>query len=155
MDAFIARIDLLNENAMLQSVDKTEYMAYFINRGVPLSIMTRLEALWTYTKKFMHKTIYIGKIIISKIFQFVTAHINTFIGLAIGVAIKVLLSSVPWLDAILSPFIKLITPILAMKGASLDYGTDSMIDALFMLARDLWRTTVEILNLLKNELVEG
>lgn len=153
MDTFIARIDLLNENAKLQCVDKDEYMAYLINRGIPLSILTRLESLWTYTKKFMHKTICIGKIIVTKIVQFVAAHANTFIGLAIGIAIKVLLSSVPWLDAILSPFIKIITPLLAAKGATLDYGTDSMIDALFQLARDLWHTTVEIFNLLKNELI--
>ena len=155
MDAFIARIDLLNENAMLQSVDKTEYMAYFLNRGVPLSIMTRLEKLWSYTKPFMHKTICIGKIIVTKIAQFVASHEHTFIGIAIGIAIKVLLSSVPWLNAILSPFIKILTPILAAKGATLDYGTDSMIDALIKLARDFWHTTIEIFNLLRNEFVEG
>lgn len=155
MDELIARIDLINEDALVRKVDKIEYFTFLNNSGIPKGVITRLEAIWDYSKKLGRKIIHIGRIIISKIVQFIFAHQNTFIGIAIAIALRVLLSSIPWLNVIIDPVLKLLGLYLAGKGMQIDYGTDSMIDAVYSFARDLWKTLAEILKILRNNLVEA
>ena len=45
-------------------MDKTDYMVYLNNKGLPLDIITCLDSLWNITKKIGVTTIHLGKIII-------------------------------------------------------------------------------------------
>lgn len=76
--------------------------------GLPSEIAMRLYELGQQTRKIGDRVVSIGKIIVTKIVEFIKAHPNLFIGAALGAAVGLLVNSVPFLGPILSPLATLI-----------------------------------------------
>lgn len=76
--------------------------------GLPSEISMRIYELGKQTRKIGEKVVSIGKIIVTKIIEFVQAHPNLFIGAALGAAVGFLVNSVPLLGPVLSPLATLI-----------------------------------------------
>ena len=151
-----ATIDLNNLNIETSDMDKTDYMVWLGNKGVPVAILTRLEDLWNTTKKIGNTTVYLGKIIIMKIVEFIEAHPNAAIGLALGAAIGALVSLIPFIGPLLAPVTTAIGAVYGFcVGTKLDYSNcsspDTSFEALIMLAKDFFRTLAEIFNILKQQ----
>lgn len=153
MDNLTAQITLLNENARVANVDKDEYFIWLVNKGVPPELLLTLEPLWSKTKYVAGQAINIGKIIISKLVEFITAHPYAAIGAAIGACLGALSSMVPLIGPMLAPVLSSVGIVGgAIVGATLDYGTDNNFQALILLARDFWFLLQEVFCALKDEL---
>ncbi|MGL5795034.1 MAG: hypothetical protein ACRC06_11640, partial [Waterburya sp.] len=99
------------EMALLQatadSFTSNEIYVWLLDSGLPTQITTKLHELITYTKKVGKKIFAVGKIILIKIIEFVKAHPHLVtgigIGLTVGIAVQTLVSSIPFIGAVLAP----------------------------------------------------
>lgn len=46
-----------------------DFLVVGLNRGIPLEVITRLQSLWNFTKKFAGEVVVVGKIIVQKIIE--------------------------------------------------------------------------------------
>lgn len=157
MDVKTATIDLYVINSETFDMDKTDYMVWLGNKGIPVSILTRLETLWDITKQIGKTTINLGEIIIMKIVEFIEAHPHAVIGMALGAAIGALVSLVPFIGPLLAPVSTAIGAAYGFcVGSKLDYCKDGQpgtgFEGLILLAKDFFATLAEIFRIFKNEL---
>lgn len=139
MDIKTATFELEELNNDIYELDKTDYMLLLANRGLPLTIITRLEALWDITKTIGNTVVNIGRIIIAKIVEFIEAHPHALLSLALCAIVDAFLGQLPFLGSILKP---LLNAILIYYGLKLD-GND-VFEALFNLAKDFIALIVDI-----------
>lgn len=85
------------------SISNSNLYVWLVNSGLPDEIAIRLYDLTTYSKKVGSKVISVGKIILLKIIDFIKEHPYLSIGVALGVAIGLLVNSVPFIGSLLSP----------------------------------------------------
>lgn len=155
MDIKTATFDLFQINKDVFEMDKTDYMVWLGNKGVPLTILTRLESLWDTTRKVGDKIVYIGKIIIAKIVEFIEEHPNAIIGMALGAAIGALVSLIPFIGPLLAPISTAIGAFYGLCiGSKLDctQNPNTAFEGLILLAKDFFKKLAEIFNILKEEL---
>jgi hypothetical protein len=94
--------------------------------GVPVEIMTRLEAVWSATKRVAGEVIAIGKIIVSQILAFLKANSGISLGIALGAAVGVLMATIPIIGPLLAPLSAKISMLWgAGVGATFDAGLPS------------------------------
>lgn len=98
-----ADIDLILWNAEASSIDSSDLYVWLRESGLPPEIAIRLKNLIDFTEKVADKVIYIGKIVLIKIIEFIKDHPNLSIGIALGVAVSVMINSIPFFGPILSP----------------------------------------------------
>jgi hypothetical protein len=149
-DQALLEMSLLN--AEYVEKDSTDLAVECLNFGLPAEIVTRLEELWVKTKKVAGEIIYIGKIIVGKIFDFIRANQNLALGVAIGAAISAIVGMVPFLGVVLGPLAGLATiPAGAYLGIKVDAKkNDSGLDEqLFTIVRQFFNIFAEIFNALK------
>lgn len=116
-----AELDILLLNATSNDINKLDIISEFINRGLPIEIVTRLESLWDMTKTIANDIINVGKIILIKIWEFIKENVNMAIGIAIGVAIGSLVALVPFFGPFLAPISMLLGGFIgAVNGEKLD-----------------------------------
>lgn len=93
--------------AAADSLTSNELYVWLLDSGLPERITTKLHELVTYTKKAGNKIFAVGKIILIKIIEFVKAHPHLVagigIGLTVGLAVQTLVSSIPFIGAVLAP----------------------------------------------------
>lgn len=94
-------INLLNAEA--QSVSSSDLYAWLRESRLPDEAAIRLTAFVDTVKEIGQKAISIGKIVLLKIIEFVKAHPNLAVGIAIGAAIGVLVSMIPFIGTYLAP----------------------------------------------------
>ena len=157
MNVKTATIDLLEINTDTFDMDKTEYMVWLGNKGVHLTIVTRLESLWEATRNLGEKTIYIGRIIIAKIVEFIEDHPHAVIGMAIGAIVGAFASAFPFLGALLAPLAMAVGAAYGYcAGARLDYDKNAApnneFETLILIAKDFIKTLIEIFSTLKETL---
>ncbi|MEM8719736.1 MAG: hypothetical protein AAGE84_10565 [Cyanobacteria bacterium P01_G01_bin.39] len=154
-----ATLKLANNNlemALLQaaadSFTSNELYVWLSDSGLPTQIATRLHELVTYTKKAGKKVFAVGKIILIKIIEFVKVHRNLVtgigIGLTIGLAVQTLVSSIPFIGAVLAPVAgamasKLGITIFGILGHGLDKKNQGrqMFDDFFGVPKDMIEIT--------------
>ncbi len=85
------------------SMSSSELYMWLNNTGLSPEITIRLHELANYTKQVGDEVIYIGKIILIKIIEFVKAHPYLTTGVAIGSAVGYLVNSIPFIGPILAP----------------------------------------------------
>lgn len=158
MDVKTATIDLFAVNSETFDMDKTDYLVWLGNKGIPVSILTRLESLWDITKQIGKTTINMGKIIIMKIVEFIEAHPHAAIGMALGATIGALVTLVPFIGPLLAPISTAIGAVYGFcVGSKLDYCADNQpgtaFEGLVLLAKDFFATLAEIFCILKDELI--
>ena len=131
-----AALKLANSNlemsllqATADSFTSNELYVWLLESGLPNQIATRLHELVTYTKKAGNKVYAVGKIILIKIIEFVKTHPHFVagigIGLTVGLAVQTLVSSIPFIGALLAPVAGALTSalgitILGIAGHRLD-----------------------------------
>ena len=131
-----AALKLANSNlemsllqAAADSFTSNELYVWLSDSGLPTQITTKLHELVTYTKKAGNKVFAVGKIILIKIIEFVKAHPHLVagigIGLTVGFAVQTLVSSIPFIGAVLAPVAGALTStlgiaILGIAGHRLD-----------------------------------
>lgn len=144
-----AQIEILELNAEVNQLDKTDIFAWLVNKGVPVSVVTRLEDLWDVSKKMAGQTIHFGKIIFLKLLEFCKAHPHALIGAALGAAIGALISLVPFIGPMLAPLAAAIGAAYGFAiGSRLDYkeqGSQSSFEGLILTAKDFFKIFAELL----------
>lgn len=90
-----------------ESIKTSDLYVWLSECGLPHEVTTRLHELATYTKKVGSKVFAVGKVILVKIIEFVKAHpklvAGVGIGIAIGLAVNHLVSSIPYVGYLLAP----------------------------------------------------
>ncbi|MDE5832339.1 MAG: hypothetical protein K2H64_05045 [Desulfovibrio sp.] len=157
MNANVALKELITLDSRTGDMDMTDIMVWLGNRGIPVSVLTRMETLWDVTKKIGEKTARVGKIIILKIVEFIREHPNAAIGMALGASIGALSSMVPFIGPLLAPVATAIGAAYGFcVGAKLDYCSRSdpasPFEGLILIAKDFFKTLAEIFNTLKAEI---
>ncbi len=105
------------------SMSSSDLFVWLNDSGLPLEVTTRLHQLVSYTKKIGHKVLAIGKIILIKIIEFVQAHPNLVMGVAIGAAVGLLAGAIPFVGPLLAPIATALgVTIGAIAGHRLDQG---------------------------------
>lgn len=121
--AAMLELSMMNADVTNQNFDDVIIEA--LNRGVPPEVVTRLQGIWTTTKKIGNEVIAIGKIIIKEIIRFLKENTKMTVGIAIGAAVTFLVASVPFVGPILAPYIAILAPMYgAGAGAAMDAGSD-------------------------------
>jgi len=85
------------------TMSSSELYVWLNELRLPHETTIRLHDLATYTKKVGDRVIYIGKIILIKIIEFVKAHPHLVAGVALGAAVGYLANSIPFIGPVLAP----------------------------------------------------
>lgn len=124
-----SKLEISLLQAAADSLTSNEIYVWLLDSGLPPQITTKLHELVTYTKKTGNKVFAVGKIILMKIIEFVKAHPHLVagigIGLTVGLAVQTLVSSIPFIGAVLAPVAGALTSslgivILGIAGHRLD-----------------------------------
>lgn len=92
-------------NAEAESVASSDIYLWLRECGLPSEVAIPLKNLVDDVTKVGDQIINIGKIILIKIIEFVKAHPNLLIGIAIGAAIGALVATIPFLGTFLAPMV--------------------------------------------------
>ena len=103
-----ANLELAILNAEAQTISSSDFYAWLKDSGLPDEAAIRLKGIAEITAEVGRRVINVGKIILSKIIEFVKAHPNLAIGIAIGAALGALVNAIPWIGPILAPIFTLI-----------------------------------------------
>jgi len=120
-----------------------------LKRNIPPEILTRLMELWTQTKEVAGEVIAIGKIIVRKIIDFLLDNPKLTMGIALGAALGVLVSSIPFIGSILAPLVATLSILYgAYVGAMMQKGeiTDSPVAGAIEVASMFFELLVAIFN---------
>ncbi len=108
-------------NAEAESISASDVYLWLCEQGLPTEVGIRLKNLTDVTAKVADRVISIGKIVLLKIVEFVKAHPNLAIGIAVGAVIGALTSTIPFLGAYLAPIVTVISVTIgAIAGHRLD-----------------------------------
>jgi hypothetical protein len=104
---------------------------------LPREVAIRLESLSEVSRMIGDKILAVGKIIVLKLLEFVEQHPNMAVGMALGAAVSVLVSSIPWVGQLLTPVsLALGVAIGGIAGHRLDKGKDIVNDSVVVIAQD-------------------
>lgn len=100
-----AALELALWQADADSVSAGDLYLWLRESGLPSEIAIRLGNLINHTKRVAGKVISLGKIILIKLIEFVRAHPNMMVGIALGAMIASLITSIPFLGPMLAPIV--------------------------------------------------
>ena len=140
-------LDISMMSAEYGDRDFTDAMVDLANKNIPMEIITRLEGLWRKTKKIAGETINIGKILVSKIIEFILKHPNMAIGIALGAAIGALTGLIPFIGPLIQPIaIGIGIAFGGLTGASMDIESDSIMESAIHLAKEFFNLLADLFN---------
>lgn len=138
------------------SMTSSELYAWLVDSGLPHEVTIRLHELASYTKKSGNKVLAVGKIILIKIIEFIKAHPNLAMGVALGAAVGLLVNSLPFLGSILAPLATALgITIGAIAGHRLDKhlqgkevsgGIIGVAEDIIEIAREFFQLLIDIFN---------
>lgn len=118
--------------------------------GLPVELLTRLEALWAETRVIAGEIVVIGRIVISEIIAFFKSNPRLTVGIALGAAVGLLIGAIPFIGPWpLAPIAMVLGPIYgAGIGATAQRGSASAspLAGAMALARNFFELFVAILN---------
>lgn len=82
-----ATFELFDLNSATQNLEWVDIVTMLNNRGAKLELVTRMQDLWEKTKIIAGEVVNVGRILVMKIWEFIKANPNMFLGIAIGAAI--------------------------------------------------------------------
>lgn len=136
-------------NAEASSAQFDDVVVEALNRGIPPELVTRLKELWEKTKVIAGEIVAIGKIIVRQIIEFLRQNPKLTIGMALGVAVAVLIGGIPFIGPLLQPLATLIAAVYgAGVGAAMENGDNSgsPLSAVIALAEKFFELLKNILN---------
>ena len=153
-----AKMELAVLNAQSKEFSKIDVITELTNRGLPQEGVTRMEALWDYTKMIAGQVFNVGRIIAVEILNFIRENHNMAIGMVIGAGVGALTSLVPYLGPILSPVSIAVGAVGgAIIGSQLDSGKSANGEAfavgeqLIVMAKKFFGLLAAIFNALMDE----
>jgi hypothetical protein len=153
-----ARCGLEFMNAQAKKIDPIAIAVKLTNEGLPQEIITRLIELCDHVKIIAGRVIYIGKIIVMKVWEFVQANPNLAIGIAVGAALGALSQLVPFIGSLIAPIITTLSTVLGAvvghrmdkqeQGKKLESGVIGITADIISLAKEFFKLFSSILNAL-------
>jgi hypothetical protein len=135
------------------SMTSSDLYAWLVDSGLPHEVTIRLHELASYTKKSGNKVLAVGKIILIKIIEFIKAHPNLAMGVALGAAVGLLVNSVPVLGSVLAPLATVLgITIGAIAGHRLDKGKEvnegiiGVAQDFIEIAREFFKLFIDVFN---------
>jgi hypothetical protein len=160
MDVKDAKLELLMLEGEVQDLHQIDVVTKMTNQGLSQEIVTRLEELWDYTVMVGDKLVHLGKIIISKILNFVSANVHLALGVALGAAVGSLINIIPFFGQLLAPLSITVGAVIGgVAGTRLDRGQEpgdgviGLTQEVLLLAGKFYEFFASIINALANELV--
>ncbi|MCP3792535.1 hypothetical protein ACVWY1_005088 [Pseudomonas sp. TE6288] len=98
-----AELELALMQAESDSMTSSDLYIWLRECGLPPEIAIRIKDLVNVTKRIGDKVVSIGKLIVMKLRDFITAHKGLVIGSLLGAAIASLVSALPLLGSLLAP----------------------------------------------------
>lgn len=98
-----AELELVLMSAEAGEVHSSDIYAWLRESGLPPEVAIRVRDLVEITRKVGDTVINIGKLLMIKIVEFVRAHPNLVLGIAVGAAISALVGAIPLLGSLLAP----------------------------------------------------
>jgi hypothetical protein len=118
-----ALIELTLLNAEYFDDEFDDMLITGLKRDIPPEVLTRLLELWIQTKEVAGDVIAIGKIIVRKIIDFLLENRQLTMGMALGAALGVLVSSIPVIGPFLAPLVATVSMLYgASVGANMQKG---------------------------------
>lgn len=116
-----ANLELFILSSEAEAMSSSDFYAWLKDQGLPDEAAIRLKGIAEITAEVGKHVINVGKMILTKIMEFVKAHPNLAIGIAIGAAIGALVGAIPWIGPFLAPIATLIgVTVGAIAGHRLD-----------------------------------
>ena len=152
----VAKFNLMGLQSSSNSFSKIDMISFFTNAGISQEVILRVQTLWEETKKMAGQVYAIGKIIIIKLIDFIKDNPAMAIGVAMGVGLGFVASSVPFIGFLIAPLVTAISVTIgAFRGHRIDRlikGEDvhnSIIDDAFSIAKTFWAFFSDIFETLK------
>jgi hypothetical protein len=152
-----ATFELFDLNSEVHNLEWVDIVTLLNNRGAKLELVTRMQDLWEKTKIIAGEVVNVGRILVMKIWEFVKANPNMFLGIAIGAAIGALANMIPFVGQILAPIaIAIGATVGALAGHRLDKieggetVTGSMFEDIITLAKRFFKLLADIFMALKD-----
>lgn len=153
-----ANLELAILSAEAEAISSTDFYAWLIDRGLPDEVAIRLKDLAVLTAKIGKRVINVGKMILMKIIDFVKAHPNMAVGIAIGAACGALAGSVP----VIGPFLASVGIPLGMAigavaghqndiGQRQHFGYIALAQDVIQIATEFFKLLIDMFNLTLNE----
>ena len=119
-----AELELALMQAESDSMASSDLYLWLRECGLSPEIAVRLKELVNVTQRIGNKVVSIGKLIVMKLRDFITAHKNLAIGTVLGAAIASLVTATPLLGSILAPLGALLGLMIAVTGHQRDKHPD-------------------------------
>ena len=87
------------------NVSQKDVFSWFLNRGVPREIVTRLFQVWNFSYRVGEKLFKIGKLIVCRLVEFAIDNPNMLTGVAIGLGLSWFLSNIPVVGWLIGPLV--------------------------------------------------
>ena len=152
-----ATFELFDLNSDVHNLEWVDIVTLLNNRGAKLELVTRMQELWEKTKIIAGEVVNIGRILVLKIWEFIKANPNLFLGVAIGAAIGALVGLIPFIGQILAPIaIAIGATVGALAGHRLDKieggetVTGSIFEDIITLAKRFFKLLADIFMALKD-----
>jgi hypothetical protein len=152
----IALLELSLLNAETSSASFDDIIVEALKRGIPPEIATRLSEIWQKAWTIGGELVSVGKIIVTKILDFLIANPKVAIGAALGACATTLVAGVPFIGPLLAPLASSIFMLYgAGVGAAAQGGDYSMspLSAVFGLAQKFFELLISIFNGVKEHWV--
>lgn len=150
MNSSDALFELSLVNAETESNSFDDFYIWGTGHGIPPEVLTRLKAIWDFTKRVAGEVVSVGKILVTTIANFLKANPGLAVGIALGAAVGVLAASIPFIGPILAPLSALLGTLYgAGIGSAVDLGermgdaTDPIVAAI-SLARKAFELLIEM-----------
>ena len=115
-----AELELALMQAESDSMASSDLYIWLRECGLSPEIAVRLKELVNVTQRIGNKVVSIGKMIVMKLREFITAHKGLTIGTVLGAAIASLVAAIPLLGSILAPLGVLLGLTIAVSGHQSD-----------------------------------
>ena len=119
-----AELELALMQAESDSMASSDLYIWLRECGLSPEIAVRVKELVNVTQRIGNKVVSIGKLIVMKLRDFITAHKNLAIGTVLGAAIGSLIAAMPLLGSLLAPLGALLGVTVAATGHQRDKNPD-------------------------------
>ena len=122
----VAMLELTLRTAEQSESSFDDVFVLGLRGGLPAEVLTRLHDLWDKTLEIAGEVVAIGKIVINEIVAFIKANPGLAVGAALGAAVGLLISSVPFLGSVLAPIAMPLCILLGTGYGALVQGGDDL-----------------------------
>jgi hypothetical protein len=159
-----ARLELLLLDAESEATSSSDFYIWLRESGLSPEAAIRMKELINVTARIGTKVVSLGKVLVLKLIEFVKAHQNLAVGVALGAAVATFIGSIPLLGPLLAPIALVLgIGIGAVAGHRVDKAAGTPISQsinpisitqdIIEIAREFFRFFIELIHALRDELL--